>query len=57
LLGARVFDIGLVHQVIVVDGVAQGRIKDLLFDLRVNGSFVADGLDQRCFLVVVFLRP
>src|SRR5690606_29125280 len=45
-----VLDLGLVHEVLVADRLACGRIEDLLLDLRVHGELGADLLGELLLL-------
>jgi len=52
VLRAGVLDVGLVHQRVIVDRLADRGVEDFFFDLRVDRQLVADLLDQLCLLLV-----
>ena len=45
-LHSSVFDLGLVHEVVLVEGLANGGIEDLFLELRVHGQRGADLTNQ-----------
>src|SRR5512144_34936 len=51
-LRRRMLDLGLVHQVFVIDGLADGGIEDLFLDLGVQRQLLADSVCQLLLLCV-----